>query len=258
MILQVHRDFLNSEPGTAEAKKAQVLAFSGLERPQGTLGLFIIPGRGGALAPQPAQRGRDLVAGHRGELPARAKLGGQAVERAGVGPPRVRVAHPGRGQERIGGLGEGDRGAADRGEVRRGCRGLGYCHGHWPPCWSHRSLRAFGGVWPSLSRWNPPAGYPIFSTPQMPLPVSAYWSWLMSLARASSKTIVIVRFAGMRLRPIGLGTASHAKRLPKRSRRRLQDQSQRQPLVHVPEAVLARHPRDVSQNSLLPLSGWNS
>jgi len=36
------RDFLNSETGTAEAGKAQVLGLDGLERPQGTLGLFII------------------------------------------------------------------------------------------------------------------------------------------------------------------------------------------------------------------------
>jgi len=36
------RDFLNRETGTAEAGKAQVLGLDGLERPQGTLGLFII------------------------------------------------------------------------------------------------------------------------------------------------------------------------------------------------------------------------
>ena len=36
------RDFLNSETGAAEAGKAQVLGLDGLERPQGTLGLFII------------------------------------------------------------------------------------------------------------------------------------------------------------------------------------------------------------------------
>ena len=35
------RDFFNSETGTAEAGKAQVLGLDGLERPQGTLGLFI-------------------------------------------------------------------------------------------------------------------------------------------------------------------------------------------------------------------------
>ena len=36
------RDFFNSETGTAEAGKAQVLGLDDLERPQGTLGLFII------------------------------------------------------------------------------------------------------------------------------------------------------------------------------------------------------------------------
>ena len=42
MILQVHRDFFNSETGTAEAEKAQVLRLDGLKIPQGTLGLFIM------------------------------------------------------------------------------------------------------------------------------------------------------------------------------------------------------------------------
>ena len=41
IVLQVYRDFFNSETGTAEAGKAQVLGLDGLERPQGTLGLFI-------------------------------------------------------------------------------------------------------------------------------------------------------------------------------------------------------------------------
>ena len=41
MILQVHRDFFNSETGAAGAEKAQVLRLDGLKSPQGTLGLFI-------------------------------------------------------------------------------------------------------------------------------------------------------------------------------------------------------------------------
>ncbi len=41
MILHVHRNFLNSEIGAAEAGKALVLGLDELERPQGTQGLFI-------------------------------------------------------------------------------------------------------------------------------------------------------------------------------------------------------------------------
>jgi len=49
-------------------------------------------------APQAAQRGGDLVADHRGELPAWSKLSGQSVERPGVGAARVRAGRPRRGQ----------------------------------------------------------------------------------------------------------------------------------------------------------------
>src|SRR5271166_2805177 len=65
-----------------------------------------------------AQRGGDLVAGHGGELPARAELGGQAVEHAGVGAARVGAGRSRRGQERVGRLGEGDGAAPDRGHRR--------------------------------------------------------------------------------------------------------------------------------------------
>jgi hypothetical protein len=41
IILQVYRDFFNSETDTAEAEKAQVLGLDGLERPQGTLGYLL-------------------------------------------------------------------------------------------------------------------------------------------------------------------------------------------------------------------------
>jgi hypothetical protein len=47
IILQVYRDFFNSETDTAEAEKAQVLGLDGLERPQGTLGL--LRGAGGRV-----------------------------------------------------------------------------------------------------------------------------------------------------------------------------------------------------------------
>jgi hypothetical protein len=40
MILHIRRNFLNSEIGTAEAGKAQVLGLDEPERPQGTQGLF--------------------------------------------------------------------------------------------------------------------------------------------------------------------------------------------------------------------------
>jgi hypothetical protein len=41
MILHVHRNFLDSKIGAAEAEKAQVLGLDELERPQGTLGSFV-------------------------------------------------------------------------------------------------------------------------------------------------------------------------------------------------------------------------
>jgi hypothetical protein len=41
MILHVHRNFLKSKIGAAEAEKAQVLGLDELERPQGTLGSFV-------------------------------------------------------------------------------------------------------------------------------------------------------------------------------------------------------------------------
>ena len=50
-------------------------------------------------------------------MPARAELGGQAVEHAGVGAARVGAGHPRRGQERVGRLGEGDGAAPDPGHA---------------------------------------------------------------------------------------------------------------------------------------------
>jgi hypothetical protein len=64
------------------------------------------------------QRGGDLVAGHGGEPPVRAELGGQAVEHAGVGAAGVGAVRSRRGEERVGRFGDGDGAAPDRGHGR--------------------------------------------------------------------------------------------------------------------------------------------
>ena len=52
-------------------------------------GPVAVPRRRGAVTPQSAQRGGDLITRHGGERPVRAELGAQAVDHAGVGAARV-------------------------------------------------------------------------------------------------------------------------------------------------------------------------